>query len=128
MNVEDLTLKQIRELQNLFNNNSSNETSFLNDYIGKYVIVRTRNEGINAGKVEKISSEGVVISDARRIFYHKPKDRKLAWYEGVAVSGLSNDSKISGNVVEKVIVEDYSLTLCTEKAEKSIREYKSQES
>lgn len=130
MKIEDLTIKQVRELQRLFSNSIPEQSNafILESYIGKYVIVRTRNEGINAGVVSKISKEGVVITDARRIYYHKPKDRKVAWYEGVAMTGLSSDSKISGTVDEKVIVEDYSLTLCSKEAEDSIRNHKAQES
>ena len=91
------------------------------DFIGKYVIVRSRNEGINAGFVEMADSTGVVLKEARRIWYHKPKDKSLSWYEGVAVSGLSADSKLSGVVGQKVIIEDYSITLCTEIAQQSIQ-------
>ncbi len=127
MNIEDLTLRQIKDLQSIFKDSSTEGKSFLDDYIGKYVIVRTRNEGINAGTVEKISSEGLVISEARRIYYHKPKDKKMSWYEGVAMSGLSSDSKISCTVDEKVIVEDYSLTICTDKAAKLIKNHKGNE-
>lgn len=90
--------------------------------VGKYVICRTRNEGINAGYVEAADETGVILREARRIWYHKPADKSLSWYEGVAQSGLSSDSKVSGVVQMKVIVEDYSLTLCTEKAEKSVKE------
>jgi hypothetical protein len=40
--------------------------------------------------------------------------------------GISEDSKL-GCAIEKVIVEDYSLTICTEKAETLIREAKDHE-
>jgi hypothetical protein len=43
----------------------------------------------------------------------------MSWYEGVALEGLSKDSRV-GEPVEKVIAEDYSLTICTEVAKKSI--------
>src|SRR5690606_28779292 len=61
--------------------------------IGKHVIVRSRNEGINFGKLEAADETGCVITDARRIWYHKPADSKMAWYEGVALSGLHRSSK-----------------------------------
>lgn len=126
MNIEDLTLRQIREIQALSSpENAGNITS---SAIGKYVIVRTRNEGLNAGYLVKADSTGCVISQARRIWYHRPKDRKTAWFEGVAKSGLSDDSKISCAVDQKYIIEDYSLTLCSKDAEESIKKHPSHES
>lgn len=91
--------------------------------IGKHVIVRSRNEGINFGKLEAADETGCVITDARRIWYHKPADSKMAWYEGVALSGLHRSSKVSAPVARKVIVEDYSLTECSDEAVASIQKH-----
>lgn len=88
--------------------------------IGKFVIVRSRNEGVNAGTVVRADSTGIVLSNSRRLWHHKPKDKGLKWYEGVAQSGLSSDSKVSGTVPVKVIVEDYSMTFCTDVSKESI--------
>ena len=90
------------------------------ELIGRFVICRSRNEGINAGTVKALDDTGVILTDCRRIWYHKPKDVNKSWYEGVAESGLSDDSKVSCTVSEKVIIEDYSLTVCTEESAKSI--------
>lgn len=95
-------------------------------HIGHYVLVRSRNEGINAGFVVAADETGIVLSEARRIWYHRPAD-ETAWYEGVANSGLRHDSKISAAVIEKVIVENYSITVCSAEAEKSIRGFKAYE-
>ena len=92
--------------------------------IGKPVIVRSRNEGINAGIVVLADDTGVELKDCRRIWYHKPKDKNLSWYEGVAESGISEDSKVSGTVKRKIIIEDYSMTECNANAFKSIMELK----
>lgn len=94
--------------------------SLAKSMVGQFVIVRTRNEGINAGTVEAADETGVILADCRRIYYHRPKDKTLSWYEGVAVSGLSDDSKVSGTAARKVIIEDYSLTECSEVAKASI--------
>ena len=107
---------------------SADNTRITSSAIGKYVIVRSRNEGINAGFVKLADETGIVLGQARRIWYHKPADSKTAWYEGVAKSGLDPSSKISCAVDEKYIIEDYSITICSEEAEKSITEYKSHES
>jgi len=78
--------------------------------IGKPVIVRSRNEGVNVGIVVLADETGVELKNARRLFYHRPKDTNLSWYEGVAESGISDNSKVSGTVRCKVIIEDYSMT------------------
>lgn len=120
MELDDL--KKAIEIIQCMNNSSQgkNEDSLFSSYIGKYVICRSRNEGINAGKVLMADDTGVILEDARRLYYHKPASKELSWYEGVALDGLSSDSKV-GAPVEKIIVEDYSLTVCTKESEKSIR-------
>lgn len=90
--------------------NFTGEQTVASVMIGKPVIVRSRNEGINVGIVELADDTGVVLRDARRLYYHKPLDKNLSWYEGVAMSGISSDSKVSGTVDRKVIIEDYSMT------------------
>ncbi len=123
MNINDLTIGQAKELNSLFGANAKIESDIRSSFIGLYVICRSRNEGINAGKVLKADETGVILEDARRIYYHKPLDKNKSWYEGVANSGLSSDSKISGETL-KAISEDYSLTVCTPQAERSIRDAK----
>ena len=121
MNIDNLTIGEAKQLANLFGNTGVKSSSnLLSSYIGKYVICRSRNEGINAGRVIAADETGVILEDARRLYYHKPIKKEVSWYEGVAKYGISTDSKV-GTAIEKIIVEDYSLTLCTEEAEKSIR-------
>jgi len=88
--------------------------------VGKFVLVRSSNAGINAGTVVAADETGIILQNARRIWYHKPADKRLSWYEGVVVSGLSKDSKVSGTVPEKVIIEKYEALLCNDFAQKSI--------
>ena len=116
-----MEINQLTKLLNLLSEVSKTDSnaekgSFFNEYVGKYVIVRSRNEGINAGFVKSLDETGIVLTHARRIWYHRPKDKSVSWYEGVANSGLSDNSKISTIVLEKIIVEDYSITLCTDVA------------
>lgn len=121
MNIDDLTYGQIKEIAKLACGTKESASGGLgNQFVGKYVIVRSRNEGINAGKVLELDDTGVILEDARRLYYHKPVNKDLSWYEGVALEGLSKDSKV-GAAVTKLIIEDYSITVCTKDAEKSIR-------
>ena len=129
VDINSLTLGQIKEIAAItgsigINQLKQPESSAIHSrYIGKYVIVRSRNEGINAGEVVMADETGIVLKDARRVWYHRPAD-ETAWYEGVANSGLRNDSKISAAVAEKAIIEDYSVILCRSSAEESIRGFK----
>lgn len=116
MNLDDLI-----KLASLLDGKETKKSSSIYDgFVGKYVIVRSRNEGINAGKVLELDETGVILEDARRLYYHRPANKELSWYEGVALEGLSKDSKV-GTEVTKLIIEDYSLTVCSREAEKSIR-------
>ncbi|MCO5189376.1 MAG: hypothetical protein M9918_14420 [Anaerolineae bacterium] len=125
MDINEITTGQAKEMMALFGN-ATTPSPVTSRHIGKYVIVRSRNEGINAGEIVAADETGVVLKNARRLWYHRPND-KTAWYEGVANSGLRQDSKVSAPVREKAIIEDYSITLCTAVAEKSIREFASYE-
>lgn len=128
MSINEIKLGDIIKISELFNNNNNNkkQNNLLDRYIGQYVICRTRNEGVNAGEVVALNETGVILKDARRLYYHKPLDAKLSWYEGVAISGISEDSTLSAPV-EKVIIEEYSLTVCSEKAKLSIISAKNHE-
>lgn len=125
VNLNEITIGQAKELASMFGDSSAPETKIpssgvASSMVGKYVIVRSRNEGLNAGYVEAADETGVILKDAKRLWYHKPAVKTEAWYEGVANHGLSKDSKVSGAVVRKVIVENYSMTECTEIARQSI--------
>lgn len=126
MNIDDLTYGELKQIAGMFSARN-NKSNLLSEMIGKYVIVRSRNEGINAGFVKAADETGVLLRQARRIWYHKPKDSSVSWYEGVALTGLSSESKISCQVEEKAIIEDYSISICTDVARASIIEMKAHE-
>ena len=94
---------------------------FIDNWIGKYVIIRSGNEGVNAGFLEAAGVGWVSIRDARRLWLHRPSDRSMSWYEGVAMSGLGPDCRVSPAVECKIIVEEYSITPCSEAARGSIQ-------
>jgi hypothetical protein len=121
MNINDLTLGEIKEVAALVGCAQPTENlGVATRYVGKYVIVRSRNEGVNAGKVIEADSTGVLLEDARRLWWHRPKSKEDSWYEGVAKHGISNDTKCSCPR-DKAIIEDYSMTVCSSESEESIR-------
>ena len=119
--LDNLTIGEAKELAAMFGSSSQRRPMY-DDMVDDYVIVRSRNEGINAGYVVRADETGIILRSARRIWYHRPKSPSLSWYEGVAVSGVSNDSKLSCPVPQKAIVENYSVTVCTHEAQVSIVE------
>ena len=125
IDINELTIGQIREIAAAFPAlfGKAAEDSITAGMTGKYVLVRSRNEGINAGYVEAADATGVVLRNARRLWYHRPAVDSESWYEGVANHGLAPNCKISAPVARKVIVENYSLTICTDKARQSIEGY-----
>ncbi|MFV0535554.1 MAG: DUF6948 domain-containing protein, partial [Cumulibacter sp.] len=95
---------------------------------GDYVICRTRNAGVICGELVENGDRYCKLKNARRIYRPISRDKKLAWYEGVAESGLCPDSgKISGAVGYKVVYEDYELTACSDIGRKSLTEAASNE-
>ena len=132
IDINELTVKQIKEIAAAFpslfdmaQSSTPMTASITADVIGRYVIVRSQNEGVNAGYVEKADDTGIVLRDARRLWYHRPAVETESWYEGVANHGLATGCKISAPVAIKIIVEGYSITPCTDKARRSIMEYES---
>ena len=103
------------------------EESIATRMIGKKVICRSRNDGINAGIVVLADETGVELKSCRRLWGFRPKDTKMSWYEGVCKSGISTDSKVSDTVDQKIIIEDYSLTICEDEAFTTIMELKPNE-
>jgi hypothetical protein len=133
MNKESLLIKVLEMLLNSDSKSEPEVLKFSKDnkkltdrLIGEYVICRSRNEGINAGYLVDADETGCVLSEARRLWSHEPQ-KNASWYEGVALYGLSDNSKISVKAPEKTIIEDYSLTLCTPEARKSIEGFKAHE-
>lgn len=95
--------------------------NLFNKMIGKKVIVRSRNEGLNAGIVIMADKTGIELTSCRRLWGCRPKNKKHSWYEGVAMSGISEDSIVSNTVPQKIIIEkNYSVTPCTDDAFYSI--------
>jgi hypothetical protein len=125
MNIDNLTFGQLKEISTMFSNNgncNAAKSNLLNDAIGKYVIVRSYNDGVNAGYLEKADDTGCILTQCRRLWRHKPKNTNLLWFEGVAESGLSEEyTRVGGVTKKKYIIEKYSIVICSEEAEKSIK-------
>ena len=94
MNIDDLTLKQIKEINSLIGGNNTSNT--LNSMIGKFVIVRTYSAGVHFGELSEKAGNEVILKNARRLYYWKTNGG-ISLSE-VALTGLHDDSKVCSPV------------------------------
>ena len=117
MNIDDLTIKQARELAALFGGaTSASENS--SGMIGNYVIVRCRDAGVHAGTLVSQSGRECVLSNSRRLWYWKAK--KGAFLSAVSIYGVDSDSKIGPVVSDIYLSENCEIIPCLAEAVKSI--------
>ena len=118
MNIDDLTLGQIKQLTSMV---GSPGGAIDNGMIGKYVIVRCRDAGVHSGILESHNGRECVLTDSRRLWYWKAK--KGAFLSSLAIDGLnSNESKVGKSVERIHLTENCEIIQCTSDAEKSIRD------
>lgn len=116
MNLDELTLKDIKLLSGLFNNNTTNNKNE-HAFLGKYVLCRTINAGVHTGVLAEIDDDKVILNDSRRLWSWKGT--------GVALSGVANGKLIDGKI-DTVNPEIYltgviEIIPCTKESEESIR-------
>ena len=92
----------------------------MEQFIGKYVIVRATNAGVFAGILKSKNGDEVVLTDCRRLWLWAG----AASISQLAKDGTSNPSncKFPAPVQEIGIIGVIEIIPTTEKAEKSIRE------
>jgi len=123
MNIDELTLGQIKEIRCLLgaNNNDavvSNNNSLNNDIIGRKCIIRTYSAGVWFGTVLEKTKNECVIGDARRMYKWVTTDKGITLSE-VSLTGVTNESKIQAPV-SKVWLQQIELIPCTDIAIKSL--------
>jgi len=96
MSVDDLTIRQARELAALFGPVASAATDAGNPFIGKHCVFRGRMFGVYFGLYERTTMIGnvtyAIVRNARRIQYQSYSGFTLS---SVATEGLASDSKLS---------------------------------
>ena len=120
IDIDDLTLGQLKEIASKFGGNSKEMSSPLdNGMVGKYVIVRCRDAGVHSGILDNYNGRECVLTESRRLWWWKAKQN--AFLSGVATFGLSDASKIGVSVDRIHLTENCEIILCSKEAEKSIR-------
>lgn len=104
MNIEDLSIKQARELAALFGASQSPVTK-PHPMIGRYVIARCYSAGVHAGEVFSVDGENVILIDSRRLWSWTAKD-------GVALSGVAQNGLKPGGKVDVVNPQIYLTGVC----------------
>ena len=119
MNINDLTLGQIREIQALALG-AVPAQSKTHPMVGSYVIARCYAAGVHAGTVLGVDGENVILKDSRRLWSWKAQEGIAL--SGVAQHGIKSDSKL--DVLNPLIYLTgvCELIPCTVDAQRSIHE------
>lgn len=126
MNIDDLTLGQIKQLKGFFNETAATITSNINSaLVGKKVIVRTFSAGVHYGEVQEKEGKEIILKNARRLWYWKTTNGGISLSE-IAIGGVHKDSKICA-AVNLQWLDAIEIIPCTAEAIKNIEasnEYK----
>lgn len=120
MNIEDVTIKQAREIAAIFARGPAPEAvDIAASMIGKYCIVRTYSAGVHAGIVTDRKQREVILSDSRRIWYWDG----AASLSQLAKTGTSkpDQCKFAVQIDEILLTECIEIIPCTQVAEQGIR-------
>ena len=96
-------------------------------WIGKFVVVRTRDAGVHAGTLKSRDGRECELTEARRLWYWKVAE-KGAFLSGVATLGLDHKQSKVGAPIDVLLTENCEIIACTDKAAQSINEAPTYES
>lgn len=120
MNIDNLTYGELKQIAALFNGVQSQQEKY---NIGEYCIIRCRDAGVHAGYLVDYNGREVVLKGSRRLWYWKCKDGHTL--SGVAVHGISTDSKIASIVPGAIVLpEACEILPCTQTSKESIENAK----
>lgn len=113
MNINDLTIGQIKEIMDMFGNKSTESTG-LNCMIGKKVIIRTYSAGVWFGELSQKDRNEVILLNARRMWMWWAKEGISL--SSVAVNGIKQDKSKIAEAVDSVWLEAIEIIPCTNAA------------
>lgn len=118
MNINDLTLGQLKEINALVGSNKDQVSTGLNCMIGKKVIIRTYSAGVWFGTLEQKDRNEVILRNARRMWQWWAKEGISL--SSVSVNGIKHEKSKIAEQVEAVWLEAIEIIPCTESAITSI--------
>lgn len=110
MNIEDLTIKQIKEINNLFT--SGNRLDGLDCMVGQKVIIRTHSAGVWFGLLEQKQNNEVILTNARRMWQWWAKEGISL--SSVAMKGIKQEKSKIAEAVASVWLEAIEIIPCTQ--------------
>ena len=116
MNIEDLTLGQIREIQGLFGGASAPAAHPL---LSEVVLVRDNGAGVHVGTLAEIdtASGRIVLTGARKVWYWEG----AASVHGIAARGLCHaESKVAPTVARVESFDAVEVVAMTSEAVESV--------
>ena len=111
MNIDDLTLGQIKEIKAMTGCEAMSENGLAHRYIGKKCIIRTYSAGCWFGVVSETSGDELILTNARRMF-------RWCASEGISLSSVAlhgikrSDSKIV-EAIESVWLQQIEILPCS---------------
>ena len=124
MNLDDLTLGQIKEIGALLGNvnttTTSNVVAKTHPMIGKKVIIRTYSAGVWLGKLIQKDEDEVILEDARRMYQWWCKESISL--SAVAVYGINQEKSKICVPVDCIWLKAIEILPCKDVAVKSIEE------
>jgi len=121
MNINDLTIGQVKELSSLLaigTGSTKNEQNIgLNKFVGKKVIIRTYSAGVFFGELKEKAGKEVILSEARRLWYWQTADNGISLSD-VATGGVSKETKACAPV--DIWLEAIEIIPCSDLCIKSI--------
>ncbi|MBD3747768.1 MAG: hypothetical protein IE932_16330 [Sphingopyxis terrae] len=88
-------------------------------WIGKYVVIRTTQAGVHAGKLVSHDGQSAELTESRRLWYWKVAN-KGAFLSGVATEGLDHGQSKVGAPIDVRLTDVCEIIPCNEKAAESI--------
>lgn len=120
MNLDDLTIRQIKEIQNLGICKTKNKIE--RDMIGKTCMFRTYSAGVHFGELAEKDGQDCLVKNAQRVW---------SWYKASSLSQLAMEgskdlesSKIAMPVDEIILCQVVEIIPMSEIAIKNLRDAK----
>lgn len=112
MHIEDLTIKQFKEINNLFS--SENRLDGLGCMVGQKVIIRTYSAGVWFGLLEQKQKNEVILKNARRMWQWWAKEGISL--SSVAMKGIKQEKSKIAEPVTSVWLEAIEIIPCSDDA------------
>ena len=119
--LELLIEKMLNNANDSDSDKSANESKESFCWLGEKVIIRTCSAGVHYGELTAKHEDEVILSNARRLYYWKTKNKGISLSE-VANHGLDSDSKVCEKV-DKIWMKAIEIIPCSAEAIKFIESF-----